>query len=51
MFKPTKWELWFDSLPEHTKRYIKSQPIWYDKDLALAAIVGFAGGLLIGLCF
>jgi hypothetical protein len=46
-----KWEKWYESLPEHTKRYLQNQPVWYDIDLAKAAAFGFVVGLLFGLCF
>ena len=43
---------WYDSLPEHTKEYLKRQPIWTDKDLykslAIGAVVGFIIGFLVG---
>jgi hypothetical protein len=45
-----KWDKWYDSLPEHTKIYLKGQPVWHDKDLAvvgfLALIVGFVLGYI-----
>jgi ElaB/YqjD/DUF883 family membrane-anchored ribosome-binding protein len=47
----SKWDQWYDSLPEHTKRYIADQPLWHDIDLAKAAAVGFVVGFLFGLCF
>jgi ElaB/YqjD/DUF883 family membrane-anchored ribosome-binding protein len=46
-----KWTAWYDSLPEHTKQYLKTQPIWHDRDLAKAAAVGAVVGFLIGLLY
>lgn len=47
-----KWSEWWDNLPEHTKIYLETQPIWHDKDLIrtaiIAAIVGFFIGFLVG---
>ncbi len=44
-----KWDKWYESLPEHTKRYLRSQPVWYDKDLAIVGFVGFIVGVIFGL--
>jgi hypothetical protein len=49
MFKPNKWELWYDSLPAHTKEYLKKQSIWNDLDMVKAFALGAFVGLLIGL--
>jgi hypothetical protein len=46
-----KWTAWYDSLPEHTKQYLKTQPIWHDRDLVKAAAVGAVVGFLIGLLY
>ena len=48
MFR-TKWTDWYDSLPEHTKIYLKNQPIWYDRDMFKAFAFGVFIGLLIGV--
>jgi hypothetical protein len=48
MFKPNKWELWWDSLPEHTKIYLKNQPVWHDSDMWKAFAVGVLVGFVIG---
>lgn len=47
----SKWTAWYDSLPEHTKIYLKSQPLWHDRDLYRAFGVGTILGLLIGLAY
>lgn len=47
MYK-SKWSKWYDSLPEHTKTYLKNQPLWNDKDMALAVSIGLAIGYVIG---
>jgi len=49
MFKPTKWEQWYDSLPAHTKEYLKKQAVWHDIDMFKAFAIGATFGLLIGL--
>ncbi len=49
MFKPNKWELWYDSLPTHTKEWLKKQPVWHDSDMFKALAIGFAIGLVVGL--
>lgn len=46
-----KWDTWWDSLPEHTKIYLKAQPLWHDIDLAKAFGAGIVVGFLIGLLF
>ena len=51
MFKQDKWEAWWDSLPEHTKEYLKSQPIWHDSDMWRAGLFGLVIGLILGLAF
>jgi hypothetical protein len=43
-----KWTTWYDSLPEHTKQYLKTQPIWHDSDMFKAAIFGAVVGFVIG---
>ena len=49
MFKQNKWQVWYDSLPAHTKEYISKQPVWHDRDLGKALLLGFFIGLMIGL--
>ena len=44
-----KWIKWYSSLPEHTREYLKHQPLWHDSDLAKAGLVGFVIGLILGL--
>jgi hypothetical protein len=47
----SKFQAWYDNLPEHTKTYLKSQPIWHDRDLFKAGLFGVIVGVLIGLAF
>ena len=47
----SKWEIWWESLPEHTKEYLKRQPVWHDSDMWKAGIIGFVIGILFGLLF
>lgn len=44
----SNWTLWYDSLPAHTKEYLKSQPIWHSKDMAIACGVTFVLGMALG---
>ena len=44
-----KWNVWYDSLPNHTKEYLKSQPIWHDSDMWRAGLFGLVIGLIIGV--
>ncbi len=46
-----KWDSWYDSLPEHTKQYLKAQPVWHDSDMWRVGLLGCAIGLVIGLAF
>lgn len=45
-----KWDAWWDSLNPSTQEYLKSQPLWHDKDLYKAFAFGTIFGILIGLC-
>lgn len=44
-----KWTAWYDSLPEHTRRYLDSRPVWHDRDLFAVATAALAIGVLLGL--
>jgi len=44
-----KYQAWWDSLSPHTQAYLKSQPIWHDRDLWYAFAVGIAFGFLFGI--
>lgn len=46
----SKWDNWYDSLPSHTKEYLKNQPLWHDRDMAKAFAWGLFFGFLVGLC-
>lgn len=47
-----KWDAWYDSLPSHTKEWLKNQPIYREKDIykfiAIGTVIGFIVGLLVG---
>ena len=43
-----KWEMWHDNLPQHTKEYLKTAPIWRDIDLAQFCAIAFIVGIVIG---
>ena len=45
----SKFQTWYDSLPDHTKQYLKSQPIWHDSDMWRAGIFGLVIGFLLGV--
>ena len=45
----SKWTAWYDSLPAHTKQYLKTQPLWHDIDLAKAFAIGVLVGILLGI--
>jgi hypothetical protein len=44
-----KWNTWYDNLSSHTREYLKTQPLWHDRDMFKALVYGIAIGLLIGL--
>jgi hypothetical protein len=48
----TKYEKWWESLSPQMQKYLKSQPIWHDKDLykslTIGAVVGFIIGFIVG---
>lgn len=44
----SKWDTWYDALPEHTKQSLSKQPIWHDVDLIKAAVIGAVIGFLLG---
>lgn len=46
-----KWDQWYDSLPHHTKEYLKKQAVWHDRDMAKVFVFGALVGLIIGLIF
>jgi hypothetical protein len=47
----SKLQAWYDSLPAHTKEYIKNQAVWHDRDMWKAGLLGFSIGLILGLAF
>jgi ElaB/YqjD/DUF883 family membrane-anchored ribosome-binding protein len=46
------WTDWYNSLPEHTKQWLKNQPIYKANEvykfIAIGAVVGFVVGLVVG---
>lgn len=44
----SKWQKWYDNLPESTKAYLKTQPVWHDKDVALFVSIALVVGYFIG---
>ena len=49
MFKPSKWELWWDSLSPQMQEYLKKQPVWHDRDMFKAFAIGILVGILVGV--
>jgi hypothetical protein len=45
----SKYQAWWDSLSPTTKEYLKNQPVWHDRDMWRAGLLGCAIGVLIGL--
>lgn len=45
-----KWTQWYDSLPHHTREYLKGQPVWHDRDMYKSFAFGIFIGVIIGLC-
>ena len=48
MFK-TDLDKWYDRLPEHTRTWLKKQPVWHDSDLYKAFFFGMFIGVLVGV--
>lgn len=46
-----KYSDWFDNLPSHTQEWLKNQPVWHDRDIAMFFVGGMFFGFVIGLCF
>lgn len=48
----SKYQAWWGSLSPQMQQYLKSQPIWHDRDLykslAIGAVVGFVIGFVVG---
>jgi hypothetical protein len=49
MLKKTELEIWWDRLDPKTKEYLKSQPLWHDRDLYKALATGILIGLIVGI--
>ena len=45
----SKYQQWYDSLPNNTKNWLKNQPLWHDADMGKAVIFGMVLGFLIGV--
>ena len=46
-----KWDAWYDSLPSHTKIWLKNQPVWHDSDMWKAFFVGMVAGFIVTVLF
>lgn len=42
------FQKWYNELPEHTRVWLDKQPLWHEKDLAIAFVIGLILGTLIG---
>ena len=40
---------WWDNLSPQMQEYLKKQPVWHDRDLIKAAVVGAVIGFILGL--
>jgi hypothetical protein len=47
----SKYQAWWDSLSPQMQEYLKSQPVWHDRDLYKAVLYGVLIGFVIGLLF
>ena len=45
------WDKLYDSLPEHTKQWLKTQPIWHDRDVALYVSIALVVGFILGILY
>ena len=43
-----KYQAWWDSLSPQTQAYLKSQPLWHDRDLYKALAIGLVIGFVVG---
>lgn len=48
LFEPSPLQQWYNSLPNHTKKHVDAQPVWHDKDMRHALIVGLVVGFILG---
>ena len=46
-----KYDKWWNSLTPQMQEYLKRQPVWYDRDMWKAGLIGFVVGILLGLLF
>ena len=44
----SKFRTWYDNQNEATKVWLNNQPIWHDKDMIGAFVVGLMLGIAIG---
>lgn len=49
LFKKSPLESWFESLPENHRKYLESQPVWYDTDLYRSMFFGIMAGFVVGM--
>jgi hypothetical protein len=44
----SKFTDWYNSQPTHTKAYLNKQPIWHDRDMIKAFLLGNLIGIVFG---
>lgn len=49
IFRGSKWNQWYESLPENYKRYLESQGQYYESHNTNDIIASLAIGFLIGI--
>ncbi len=45
----SKLDDWYNGLDPNTKKYLKSQPIYYGKDILKSSLIGAAVGFIVGI--
>ena len=46
--RENKWDKWFNKLPKNSQEYLKSIPLWYDRDVAAFVSISIVIGFIIG---
>lgn len=49
--KTNKWNVWWDSLPAHTREYLEAQPIWHTREMLGVSLTTFVIGIILGSLF
>jgi len=43
-----QWQQWFHNQPPATQTWLKSQPVWHDRDLAVVIAIALFMGFFLG---